>query len=167
MQMGYEYCKETQNGVFKGQGSPQEWQDLVKARPAGHVLDISARVKGINALKASLHTENCYVNITEHKEVQGGKLITMSCEYIDADTGKKTAEAVLIINKKPEDGAVVVTEGSLLALEGRGLTRLGGSNDKVLIVSDAMIYHTPVKDIEPPLSTLARGIKKAYKPSAP
>ncbi|MEZ0261901.1 MAG: hypothetical protein ACAH80_12890 [Alphaproteobacteria bacterium] len=166
MQMGYEYCKETQNGVFKGQGSPKEWEDLVKARPAGNVLNISHRVKEINALKSSLHTENCYVNIVEHKEVQSGKLITLTCEYIDADTGKKTAEAVLIINKKPEDGAVAVTEGSILALEGKGLTRLGGSSDKVLMVGDAMIYHTPVKDIEPPLSTLARNVKKAYRPAA-
>lgn len=166
MQMGYEYCKETQNGVFKGQGSPKEWEDLVKARPAGNVLNIAHRVKEINALKTSLGTENCYVNITEHKEVQGGKLITLSCEYIDADTGKKTAEAVLVINKKPEDGAVAVTEGSILALEGKGLTRMGGSSDKVLMVGDAMIYHTPVKDIEPPRSNAARAVKKPWRPAA-
>jgi hypothetical protein len=163
MQMGYEYCKETQNGPFKGQGTPQEWDDLKKARPAGHVLDISARVTELNGLKEKLGVENCYVNIKEHKEMQGGQLIKLACEYIDVDTGKKTADVVLVVNKKPENGAVKITDGALLSLDNGDLSRLP---DKGNEVRDVVVYHTPLNDIPPALSAGARAVKRAFRPPA-
>ncbi|MEZ0223731.1 MAG: hypothetical protein ACAH83_04195 [Alphaproteobacteria bacterium] len=164
MQMGYELCKETQNGVFKGQGSPEEWKDLVKARPAGHVLNISERVKAVNALKKSLCVENCYVDIMEHREMQDGKLIKLACDYVDADTGDKIAEAVMVINKKPEDGPVDVTDSGLLGLENNDkLKRMDAKGENRPVVRDVLIYHTPLEDIVPSkLKPVPRAIKKMF-----
>lgn len=163
MQMGYEYCKEKQNGVFKEQVSTDDWKTLIAERAKkDHVLNISERVKAINALKESLHVENCRVDIKEHREVQDGKLIRMTCEYVDADTEKKIADVVLVINKKPEQGSVVVTDNDLLALENNGLKRMGAAGENRPIVRDVLVYHTPVEDIlKTDLTLAARAVKKA------
>lgn len=166
IQMGYELNKETQNGVFKGQGSSAEWEKLVKDRPAGHVLNIEDRITAINKLKESLHVENSYVNIKEHREIQDGKLIKMSLEYVDADSGQKTADVVLVINKKPENGAVTVTDGDLLSLE--KLERLGAKGEAQPVVNDVLIYHTPLEDIVPSrLKPVARAVKKTLSGPVP
>jgi glycosidase len=144
MQMGYEYCNEKQCGVFAGVATPGDWQQLQQRARDGSPLDISARVKAVNDLKESLHVDNCRVDIKEHKEMQDGKLIKMTCEYIDADTGLKTADVVLVINKKPESGAVAVTDGGLLSLENGGLVRDGAQGGSAPVVRDVLIYHTPV-----------------------
>lgn len=147
MQMGFELCKETQNGVFKGDGSPAEWEELVRERGPGHTLNIESRIAAINGLKASLGLDNCVVAITEHKEMQNGKFIKLSCEYSDADSGKKIADVVLVLNKSPEkNGAVPVTDAGLLRLEASGLDHLHGKAGK-LVVKDFLVYHTPVEDI--------------------
>lgn len=168
MQMGYEYCKEKQNGVFKEQVSPEDWKTLVKERAhKDHVLNISERVKAINALKESLHVDNCRVDIKEHKEVQDGKLIRMVCEYVDVDTDKKIADVVLVINKKPEQGPVAVTDTDLLALESSGLRRMGAAGGKPPVVTDVLVYHTPVEDIlKIDLTLVARAVKKAVNSMA-
>ena len=163
MQMGYELSKETQNGVFKGQGSPKEWDDLVKARPVSHVMNIETRVKAINDLKKSLGVENCYVNITEHSNQQDGKLVRIGCEYIDADTGQKMANVVLLVNKKPENGPISVTDTKLKDLENSEFKRMGAAGENMLSVKDVIIYHTPVEDIIPTkMKPVSRAIKKAY-----
>lgn len=143
MQMGYELSKETQNGVFKGQGSPKEWEDLVKARPQGNVLNIENRIREINDLKASLCVENCIVDIREHKEMQGGKLVKLACDYIDADSGEKKGEVILLVNRAPENGAVKVEDEGLKALEGGSLRRMGADKNPDAVVQDVIVYYTP------------------------
>lgn len=143
MQMGYELSKEKQNGVFAGQVSPQDWKDLVAARPAGHALNISRRIKFFNDLKESLGVENCCVEIKEHREVQDGRLIRMALDYMDADTGAKTASVVLIINKQPEKGPIAITDGGLLGLENSGMQREGAQDACPGPVRDVLVYHTP------------------------
>jgi hypothetical protein len=159
MQMGYEYCKEKQNGVFEGQVTPKDWDLLVEERAGKSTLDITARIREINALKESMGVANCYVEIREHKEMQDGRLVKLACDYIDADTGIKTAEVVLIINKKPESGPVPVTDGALLTLESSGLQRFGAMGDNRPIVGDVVIYHTPI--VKTPDSSPAPQRRKA------
>lgn len=147
VQMGYEFCNEKQNSVFRGQVSEQDWKSLVqKAR--GKTLDISDKMRAINELKEGLHVENCRVNITEHCPIQDDKLIKIRCEYIDVDTNRKTAEVVLIVNQRPENGAVKLTDGGLLRhLEKSGLERLqpGQAASKgEPVISDVVIFHTPI-----------------------
>lgn len=164
MQMGYELSKETQNGVFKGQGSPEEWAQLVKERK-GSVLNIEDRVIAINKLKKALHVENAYVNIKEHTEMQDGKLIKMALEYVDADTGQKAAEVTLILNKKPENGPVQVTDAGLLQLDKSDYERLDKTDGAAPAVKDILIYHTPLKDIVPsPVTPVLRAVRRAFKP---
>lgn len=166
MQMGYELSKETQNGVFKGQGSPGEFDQLVKDRPKGHLLNIEDRITAINALKEKLHVENTYVLIKEHIALQGGSVIKLAMEYVDADTNQTKANVVLVINQKPENGPVKVTDESLLALEKSGFERADADKYSKTVVKDVQIYHTPLKDIVPSeLKPVSRAIKKAYKPS--
>jgi starch synthase (maltosyl-transferring) len=144
-QMGTEYCNEKQHGVFKGQVSPKDWDELVRDnKGAGNVLDISDRIRAINKLKDDLGIENCRAEFREHHPVQDGKLVKISCAFLDVDTGQKKADIVLLVNQKPEKGAVPVTEHHLLALETGGLSRLGAEPDVPPVVKDVLIYHTPI-----------------------
>lgn len=156
MQMGYEYCKEKQNSVFKDDTVPQDWND-VSAR-AGSVLDISARIREINLLKEDLHVENCRVNFKECAQVEGGKMVKIHVEYIDVDTNKKTAEIILLLNKKPENGPVKVSAQDLLSLDSSGLDKKGDTT----LVNDVVIYHTPVQPSAPKAAYKARAQK--FKP---
>jgi hypothetical protein len=144
MQMGYEYCNEKQSGVFSGVATTDDWKKLRARAQQGSPLDISGRIKAINDLKESLHVDNCRVDIKEHREMQDGKLIKLACEFVDADTGRKTADVVLIANKMPEKGPVAVTDGALLALENGGLVREDAQGGTPPVVRDVLIYHTPV-----------------------
>jgi starch synthase (maltosyl-transferring) len=140
-QMGYEFCNEKQNGVFRGQVSRKDWDNLVKR--TGTTLDICEGMRAINELKENLHVENCRVNFTEHRPVQDGKLIRIRCEFIDVDTNQKTAEIALLVNQKPEKGPVQVTDAGLVSnLEKAGLQRLGGARADV--ISDVLVLHSPI-----------------------
>lgn len=163
MQMGFEYSKEKQNGVFAGQVSPQDWKDITAARPDGHALNISKRIKAINDLKESLGVENAVVEIKEHCNAQSDKLVKMSLEYTDADTGAKLADVVLVINKNPENGPVPVTDGALTGIGSGGLVLEGAKDAAIPPVSDVLIYHTPV----PPKADVKPQPKKGSGPSFP
>src|SRR5690606_16052958 len=56
MQLGYEFCNERQNGVFKGDRANGR---VIEDARRGTVLDISARIRKINDLKKSLGVEDC------------------------------------------------------------------------------------------------------------
>lgn len=148
VQMGYEFCNEKQNSVFRGQVSPQDWNDLVK-KAKGKVLDISAQMRAINELKENLHVENCRVNFKEHSQIGDGKIIKISCEYIDVDTNQKTADIVLLVNQKPEKGAVQLRDAGLLQqLQKAGLEAMdpaGTTLGAEPVINDVLIFHTPVK----------------------
>lgn len=160
MQMGYEYCKEKQNGVFKEEVSPKDWTDLVADRVGtGSVLNIASRIREINDLKKSLGVDNCVVEIAEHREMQQGQLIKLACRYIDVDTGENTADVVLIINKQPEKGTVTLSDPDLLALESSSMQRMKAAGESQIVVRDFILYHTPPK---PPFQTAAS--KVASKP---
>jgi hypothetical protein len=78
---------------------------------------------------------------------------------VDADTGAHKAGVTLLLNKKPEQGAVTVTDPALTGFEAAGLQRSGGidaQNGKTQVRS-FVVYHTPVtvapvKDIRPPVA---------------
>jgi starch synthase (maltosyl-transferring) len=147
MQMGYEFCNEKQNSVFRGQVSEKDWNDLVKNNK-GKTPDISDKIRAINELKENLHVENCRVEFKEHSAIQDGKLIKIRVEYIDVDTNQKTAELVLIVNQKPENGAVKLTDGGLLHhLEKSGFEKLQPGVDAASgapFINDVLIFHTPI-----------------------
>lgn len=141
MQMGYEYCKEKQNGVFKGDTTPQDFIDVKAARAGGKsALDISQGIAQINALKEKLGIENCRVRFTAHGEEQGGRIVRLAMDYVDADTGAKKASVTLLLNKKPENGAVALAQSTLDALEKSGMQ---GTQENESVQSFAL-YHTPV-----------------------
>ncbi len=165
MQMGYEYCNEKQSGVFAGVVGPDDWKRLQQRATDGSPLDISARIKAINELKESLHVENCRVDIKEHREVQDGKLIKITCEYIDADTEKKVSDVIIIANKQPENGAVVMTDKDLVALNDSGLKREGSMGEEKPLIRDVLIYHTPVATAPEPASKAAPAKPRVMVPA--
>jgi len=145
MQMGYEYNKEKQNGVFKGQVTTKDWEDLEeRANNPAHPLNIAARIREINDLKEGLNIGNAIATVKEHAEMQDGRLIKLAIEYTDVDTNKKVGDVVLILNKKPENGDVLVTDKDLSALERGELKRLNSGGENMVNVRDIVIYHTPV-----------------------
>jgi hypothetical protein len=166
MQMGYEYNKEKQNGVFKDQVTTQDWADLaVRADDPAHPLNIADRIKGINDLKESLGVDNCIARVREHAEMQDGRLIKIAVEFQDADTGKKTADVVMILNKKPENGSVTILDSALRDLETGPLRRLDSSGETAVSVRDVVIYHTPVSETVAPKPASVPS-PRIFKPAA-
>ncbi len=107
MQMGYEFCNEKQNHVFKGMVTPEDWQKLAQKRSKdGCVLNISARIREINEIKEKMGVEHCLVSIKATQPLENGKLVSLHCVYTDAETGQKKGDIVLTLNKKPEHGPV-------------------------------------------------------------
>lgn len=141
-QMGFEYCNTKQNGVFKGQVSPADWQAL-ESKAKGTVLDISDRMRAINKLKDDMDLGNCRATFKEYGFAQNDTLIRIRAEFTDVDTNQKRAEVVLVMNRKPEKGPVTITDPALLALQTSGLSRLGLESEAT-IVNDVQIYHTPL-----------------------
>lgn len=146
MQMGYELCKETQNRVFRGHGSPQEWRDLVADRAAHRpALDISGGIRRINKIKAALETENTRVVFEDTQSLKKDELIRIRCSYVDLASGTKKAEAVLLLNARPERGAVEADlDKALPGIDWRAFDRNGepsrpGEAQDVRI-SDVMIF---------------------------
>jgi hypothetical protein len=166
MQMGYEYNKEKQNGVFKDQVTTQDWADLAaRADNPAHPLNIAARIKGINDLKQSLGLDNAIARVKEHAEMQDGRLIKLAVEYTDADTGRKLADVVMVLNKKPENGSVTVLDSALRDLETGPLKRLDSSGETAVSVRDVVIYHTPVSDTVAPKAASVPS-PRIFKPAA-
>ena len=108
MQMGFELCKETQNGVFKGTGSPEEWKKLVSGRGADHALNISDGIRRINEIKESLDIDNTRIVFRDNAPVKNGFLVKIHCAYVDIKTGEEKAEIILLLNSKPEKGPVEI-----------------------------------------------------------
>ena len=107
MQMGFELCKETQNRVFKGSGTPQEWKNLIQEREGnGHVLDISAGIRKINEIKEQLGVSRTRIVFHDNLPLKKDSLIKIHCSYVDVQTGDSKAEIVLLLNAQPEKGAV-------------------------------------------------------------
>ena len=166
MQMGYEFCNEKQNSVFRGEVSPQDWHNLVKAAK-GKALDISGSIRALNELKENLHVENCRVDFKEHSLIQDGKLIKIRVEYVDVDTNQKKADLVLIVNQKPENGAVKLTDAGLLHhLEKSGLQRMqpdGAASSATPVIHDVLVFHTPVTKV--PVAPVAANDRKPPPPA--
>jgi hypothetical protein len=141
MQMGFEYCNEKQNHVFRGQVTPDDWKNL--SQREGTPLDLTQEIKIIHDLKKNLQVENCRVNFKECTTVQDGTIIKLHCEYIDVDTGAKTAETIMLLNRKPEHGAVKITDPAILSLEDT-LDKKGARNH---MISDIAVFHTPYDQI--------------------
>ena len=106
MQMGFELCKETQNRVFKGAGSPEEWQDLVQGREGKSPLDISEGVRMINAIKETLDVSKTRIVFHGNQPLKKEAMIKIHCSYVDIETGEPKAEIVLLLNTQPEKGPV-------------------------------------------------------------
>lgn len=141
MQMGYEFGNEKQNHVFRGQVSPADWKKLKGNQNTP--LDIRARIKEIHDLKEQLDVGNCRVKFKELGRVQNGAIMKIHVEYIDVDTNTKKADVVLLLNRQPENGAVLIDDQSIKNLRQQGLHQMCGVAGKSAI-RDVMIYHTPV-----------------------
>jgi hypothetical protein len=148
MQMGFELCNEKQNSVFRGQVSPQDWDKLVQER-AGTALDIRSQIQAINRLKADLGVENCRVDLIDHALVRDGKVVKIHYNYVDVDTGVKTAELVLFLNMKVENGPVALGRHACAVLEKDGLLQHGAKSPDASMVADYVVYHTPLKNAAP------------------
>jgi hypothetical protein len=132
---------------------------LVAARAGKSPLDISDRIRKINQIKQGLNVENCRVHFKEYTPIEDNRAIKIHVEYLDADSGSKKAEVVLILNNKPEDGPIdlrstlgqSLIEGGLAPQTGASLTNL----------QDVMIYHSPISLKQPiaPLETAASRLK--------
>ena len=101
VQMGYEFCNEKQNHVFKGQVTPQDFKNLQDSRTGG-MLDIRDRIRAINELHESLGVKNCRVAFRQYGAVGDGAILRLALDYIDADSGAVQASAVLLLNRKPD-----------------------------------------------------------------
>jgi hypothetical protein len=144
MQLGYELCNQKQNNVFKGKTSPQDRQNLEAERgdPA-HPLNITQSIRRINDIKKSLGVENCQADFKDISELDNGRLIRIHVAYRDPDqNGKVQAEAILLVNKKLEDGPVRFGREALQELAEKGFAAEGGAAGYVTI-DDVMILRKP------------------------
>ncbi len=147
MQMGYELCNQKQNSVFKGKTSPQDWQKLEAERGDGHALNISKRIRQINDLKKGLGVENCQAEIGNISEVAESRLIRMHVIYRDMKkNGKVQGEAVLFINKKPEDGAVRLDGAALQTFTEKGFSAEAAITEDAAINDVMILRKLPAQD---------------------
>jgi len=143
MQMGYEFCNEKQNGVFKGQVSPADWDKLEALH--GSARDIQNRIRDINQLKEDLQLQNCRPVMKEYGDMQDGQLVRLRVEFIDADTNQKKADVVLVMNQKPEKGAIALNDAARAGFEKEGLACLDSKpGQPSMPIADVRIFHTPV-----------------------
>ena len=150
MQMGYEYCKEEQNSVFRDDVKPEDWARLVNER-AGTKMDISDRLRAINQLKENLDVDNCRVTFRNISASDDGRVARLHCLYADADTQEPKANVVLLLNLQPEKGDAKVSAATLDRLKCHGLVPMAGVADGGT-VRDVLVYHTPVTAVSAPVS---------------
>ena len=155
MQMGYEYCKETHNHVFKDSQSREDWDRLSSERSdENHPLNIGSRIREINELKDSLNIEHCYASFRDYgTSSSDGQLIKIHCEYHDVDSDEKIADIVLFINKRPEEGGIKIPRSSIENIHPGGL-EIGWNAGDELVINDILIMHTPV-DREPGIDNIS------------
>lgn len=142
VQMGYEFCNEKQNHVFKGQVSPQDFKNLQTKRVGG-TLDIRDRIRAINDLHSKMDVKNCRVAFRHYGEVGDGAILRLALDYVDADSGAVKASAVLLLNRKPEKGAAAVPQAYIDEMSAAGL-QSADMNKKSHEINDVTIFHTPV-----------------------
>lgn len=149
VQMGYEFCNEKQNHVFAGQVSPQDFKNLEASR-SGSDLDIRGRIRAINALHERMDVKNCRAVFRHHGAVGDGSILRLALDYVDADSGAVKSSAVLLMNRRPEAGAVKLPEAYAKEITDAGLLA-ADMNKNPSEISDVVIFHTPL----PPLGATA------------
>jgi len=143
VQMGYEFCNEKQNHVFKGQVTPQDFKNLEAARGGGE-MDIRDRMRAINELHERMDVKNCRVEFRHHGTVGDGSILRLALDYVDADSGAVKASAVLLMNRRPEAGPVKLSDAYIKEIADAGLTA-ADMNKKPHEISDVVVFHTPLK----------------------
>lgn len=150
-QLGMEYCKETQNDVFKGCSTPEEYEQLIRERgDERHTLNIEREISRINALKEALDIDNCRVSFKSIDAINPD-LVKLHVEYYSREDGADKAEMVLLVNRKPENGPAYFDHSGMNASDGRPLSRLAlGKNDikHPNSISNVMILHTPAPGLQ-------------------
>ena len=144
MQMGFEYCNEKQNRVFKGLVTTDDWDYMVSNRAGKSVLDIRPQISAINDLKDRLNVENCRVHFKEYSPIADHQAVKIHVEYIDVDSGDKKAEVVLLVNNKPEHGAITLSTHISDDMKKDGFVSAQTSSNPPL--KDVLIYHTPLSE---------------------
>ena len=109
MQMGNEYGKISPNGVFQEQCSHEDMEELRKSPN----VNLEKEIAQINKIKAELGVGNCRAEFNKCSFVQD-KLIEMDIKFTDVDTNEVTATVNLLVNQKPECGAIRVHNQGLL-----------------------------------------------------
>lgn len=153
VQMGYEFCNEKQNHVFKGQVTPQDFKNLQDSRTGG-MLDIRDRIRAINDLHENLGVKNCRVAFRQYGAVGDGAILRLALDYIDADSGAVQASAVLLLNRKPENGAAALPQACIKEMADAGL-HAADANKKPYEIKDVAIFHTP-----PPAAPAAQPVPR-------
>lgn len=145
MQMGFEYGNENQNTVFRDSVSDEERKNFGKNAD----FDITAKIRAVNDLKEKLGSANCAVNFAEYGYFNDTGLIRIRCEFLDIDSGDKTAETVLFINKTPEKGSLKLADDVAEGLLKDGFEKTGATNiDDILIFTKSR--HDPAKPSHKP-----------------
>jgi len=144
VQMGFEYGNEKQNRVFRGMTSPADWQELQKRK--GGRLDISEGIAAVNKLKKDMGVDNCIAHFRSLEPIEEGKAVRIHIDYKDADTKEKKGEVVLLLNCRPELGAV-----TLFSAQAPGLEAFGGEQRRL---KDVLIYHSPLPKTPAPVKAL-------------
>ncbi|MFN7114151.1 MAG: alpha-amylase family glycosyl hydrolase [Alphaproteobacteria bacterium] len=155
VQMGYEFCNEKQNHVFKGQVTPQDFKDL-EARRAGGDMDIRARMRGINDLHERMDVGNCRAVFRHHGAVGDGSILRLALDYVDVDSGAVKASAVLLMNRRPEAGPVKLPDTYIKEITDAGLGKAEAHKNSNEI-NDIVIFHTPL----PPAAAIAPAAPRA------
>lgn len=170
-QLGMEYCKETQNDVFKGCSSPEEYAKLQKDRgDEKHILNIEREISRINALKEAMDIDNCRVSFKSIDQVNEN-LVKLHVEYYSREDGANKGEMVLLVNRKPENGPAFFDQTGMTASDGRALSRLALGEGDVKhphAVSNVMILHTPAPglgkfDSDFKKTRLSRAYRRAHE----
>lgn len=142
VQMGYEFCNEKQNHVFKGQVTPQDFKNLQSQRTGG-VLDIQDRMRAINDLHEKMDVKNCRAVFKHYGAIGEGAILRLAMDYVDADSGAVKASVVLLLNRKPEQGAAALPQAYKDEISAAGLLPQEGAQNAHEI-KDVAIFHTPL-----------------------
>ena len=161
VQMGYEFCNEKQNHVFKGQVTPEDFTHLRKNR-MGTDLDISAGMRLVNDLHESMDVKNCRVAFRDCREMADGAILRLALDYVDVDSGQVKISSVLLLNRRPEEGAVRLPEDARRALTDAGMLA-ADMNKNSFEINDISVFHTPLSARD----GMAPAAKKTAAPRPP
>ncbi|MDY0009378.1 MAG: hypothetical protein RBS08_06710, partial [Bdellovibrionales bacterium] len=86
----------------------------------------------------------------------------LALDYVDVDSGQVKISSVLLLNRRPEEGAVRLPEDARRALTDAGMLA-ADMNKNSFEISDISVFHTPL----PARDGMAPAAKKTAAPRPP